>query len=197
MILDIRPVSQPSIETARLILRPFRLSEARVVQSLAGERDIADTTLHIPHPYEDGMAEEWISKHQPKFEAGELLNFAVVLRSSGELVGAIGLRLVSRFNRAELGYWIGKPYWNNGYCTEAGYAVLQYGFSVLKLNRIHASHLTRNPASGRVMQKMGMAHEGSARQHVKRWDRFEDVELYGILREQWFRNTKQRDEGDL
>jgi ribosomal-protein-alanine N-acetyltransferase len=136
------------------------------------------------------MAEEWISTHQPKFEAGELLNFAAVLRISGEIVGAIGLRIIPRFERAELGYWIGRPYWKNGYCTEAGRAVLQYGFSVLKLNRIHASHFTRNPSSGKVMQKMGMAHEGHARQHAKKWDKFEDLELYGILREQWIRNTE-------
>jgi len=136
------------------------------------------------------MAEEWISTHQPKFEAGELLSFATVLRISGELVGAIGLRFIPRFERAELGYWIGRPYWKNGYCTEAGRAVLQYGFTVLKLNRIHASHFTRNPASGRVMQKMGMAHEGRARQHAKKWDKFEDLELYGTLREQWIRNTE-------
>ena len=180
-----------TIETERLLLRPFELSDAKAVQCLAGDRAIADTTLDVPHPYEDGMAEEWISSHQPKFETGELSNFAVVLRAAGELIGAIGLRITLRFDRAELGYWIGTPYWNNGYCTEAGGAVLQYGFSVLKLNRIHASHLTRNPASGKVMQKLGMVHEGCARQHVKRWDRYEDLELYGILKEQWSRNTEQ------
>lgn len=188
---------RPTIETERILLRPFELSDAKDVQRLAGDRAIADTTLNIPHPYKDGTAEEWISTHQPKFEAGELLNFAIVLRTSSELVGAIGLRIVPRFERAELGYWIGRQYWKNGYCTEAGRAVLQYGFSVLKLNRVHASHFRRNPASGRVMQKMGMTHEGCARQHVKRWDSFEDLELYGILREQWIRNTEQRDGSDL
>ena len=188
---------RPTIDTERLLLRPFVMSDAKDIQRLAGDRAIADTTLNIPHPYEDGMAEDWISTHQPKFEAGELSNFAIVLQTSGELIGAIGLRIIPRFERAELGYWIGRPYWKNGYCTEAGRAVLQYGFSVLKLNRIHASHLTRNPTSGRVMRKMGMANEGCARQHAKKWDRFEDLELYGILREQWIRNNEQRDGGDL
>lgn len=189
--------TRPTIETKRLRLRPFELSDAKDVQRLAGDRAIADTTLNIPHPYEDGMAEEWISTHQPKFESGELLNFAIVSRTSDKLIGAIGLRIVPRFERAELGYWIGKPYWKNGYCTEAGRAVLQYGFSVLKLNRIHASHLKRNPASGRVMQKLGMVHEGCARQHAKRWDRFEDLAFYGIIKDYWIRNTKQRYGDDL
>ena len=189
--------TRPTIETKRLRLRPFELSDAKDVQRLAGDGAIADTTLNIPHPYEDGMAEEWISTHQPKFESGELLNFAIVSRTSDKLIGAIGLRIVPRFERAELGYWIGKPYWKNGYCTEAGRAVLQYGFSVLKLNRIHASHLKRNPASGRVMQKLGMVHEGCARQHAKRWDRFEDLVFYGIIKDYWIRNTEQRYGDDL
>jgi len=182
----------PAIETERLLLRPFVMSDAKDVQCLAGDRAIADTTLNIPHPYEDGMAEEWISTHQPLFEAGELSNFAIILNNTDRLIGAIGLSIVTRFERAELGYWIGRPYWKNGYCTEAGHAVIRYGFSVLKLNRIHASHLTRNPASGRVMQKLGMKHEGRARQHAKKWDKFEDLELYGILRDQWIEGTEPR-----
>jgi len=137
------------------------------------------------------MAEEWIATHQPGYDAGELANFAVVLRDGSELIGAIGLRIVPRFNRAALGYWIGAPYWGIGYCTEAGQAVLEYGFSELKLNRIHASHLTRNPASGRVMQKLGMIHEGRARQHIKKWDVFEDLELYGILKAEWNSSPKR------
>ena len=180
----------PTIETKRLLLRTFELSDAKDVQRLAGDRSIADTTLNIPHPYENGMAEKWISTHQSKFDAGELSNFAIVLKTSGELIGAMGLIIVPRFERAELGYWIGRPYWKNGYCTEAGRAVLQYGFSVLKLNRIHATHLTRNPASGRVMQKLAMVHEGHLRQHSKKWDKFEDLELYGILRKQWIGGTE-------
>jgi RimJ/RimL family protein N-acetyltransferase len=59
---------------------------------------------------------------------------------------------------------------------------VQYGFETAGLNRIHASHLTRNPASGRVMQKIGMQHEGKLRQHVRKWEVFEDLEIYGLLK---------------
>jgi ribosomal-protein-alanine N-acetyltransferase len=106
------------------------------------------------------MAEEWISTHQEKFERGELVNFAIVLRNDDMLIGAIGLVINQQHENAELGYWIGKPYWGNGYCTEAAKAVLHYGFTVLGLNRIYASHMSRNPASGRVMEKIGMKYEG-------------------------------------
>lgn len=173
----------PIIRTSRLLLRQFETGDAKDVQRLAGDRAVADTTLNIPHPYEDGMAESWILAHQRDYEAGKLVNFAVLLREEKALIGSIGLSKIHQdFGRAVLGYWIGTPYWNNGYCTEAARAVLNYGFTALRLNRIYASHLTRNPASGRVMQKIGMAHEGRARQHVMKWGRFEDLEYYGILK---------------
>ena len=176
-----------NLETARLLLRPFALSDASDVQRLAGNRAIADTTLNVPHPYEDGMAEEWISTHQPGFEAGEQAVFAATLKAGGDLIGAVGLTIVSEFDRAEMGYWIGVPYWGHGYCTEAARRILEFGFCDLELNKIHASHLDRNPASGRVMQKIGMSHEGIARQHVKKSDKYEDLVLYGLLRDEWVR----------
>jgi ribosomal-protein-alanine N-acetyltransferase len=172
----------PTIETERLVLRPFTLADAPAVQRLAGERDIASTTLSIPHPYPDEAAKQWIGKHQDAFSRGEALDLAVTRRSDGALVGAIGLRIEPEHARAELGYWIGKPYWGRGYCTEAAAAVVRYGFDALELNRIHACHLLRNPASGRVMQKIGMVHEGCLRGHVRKWGQFEDLALYGILR---------------
>jgi [ribosomal protein S5]-alanine N-acetyltransferase len=84
-----------------------------------------------------------------------------------------------------MGYWIGKQYWGHGYCTEAAGAVVKYGFDVLRLNRLYAIHFTRNPASGRVMQKISMKHEGHLRQDQKRWGKFEDLEIYGILKSEF------------
>ena len=86
------------------------------------------------------------------------------------------------FEHAEMGYWIGKPYWGQGYAAEASLAVLAYGFDQLGLHRIWARHMRRNPASGRVMQKMGMLYEGCMCQHVKKWDEFEDVLIYACLK---------------
>jgi RimJ/RimL family protein N-acetyltransferase len=109
------------------------------------------------------MAEQWIRPHQAQFEQGALVNFAIVRRTNNVLLGAIGLRLNPPDGNAELGYWIGKPYWNHGYCTETAQAVVGYGFEGLGLHRIHTSYLTRNPAAGRVMQKLGMTYEGCLR----------------------------------
>lgn len=141
--------------------------------------------MNIPHPYEEGMAEEWIGTHEASYKAGTLVTFAIASRDDATLVGAVGLRIDRGLNKAELGYWIGKPFWNIGYATEATVAVLAYGFEELRLNRIQASHFARNPASGRVMQKAGMILEGTARQDAIRWGKYEDLVSYGILREEW------------
>jgi len=181
------PRTLPVLETERLRLRPFDLSDAKDVQRLAGDIAIADTTLNIPHPYDDGDAERWISGHRDLFKKWEHAIFAITLRDTRKLAGAIGLHLEPRFDRAELGYWIGKPYWDNGYCSEAARRVVRFGFEELGLNRIHAHHISRNPASGRVMEHVGMELEGLMRQHVKKWDKYEDIVSYAILREDWER----------
>ena len=89
---------QPSIETTRLTLRPFRASDAPIVQELAGERDIADTTMNIPHPYADGMAEAWIAEHGPGYDDGKIATFAIVVRDEAALIGAVGLRIDRNLN---------------------------------------------------------------------------------------------------
>lgn len=165
------------------MLRPFNLLDAHDVQRLAGDYDIARTTLNIPHPYEDGKAEEWISTHQSAFEAGKEVIFAIVHAQEQYLIGAIGISNIHKeFEKAEIGYWIGKPYWNQGYCTEAVKAVIRYCFEEMKLNRVYAHHFLNNPASGRVMEKAGMKKEGVLRQHDKKWDEFMDTVVYGALR---------------
>jgi RimJ/RimL family protein N-acetyltransferase len=175
-------MSQPGAETARLILRPFCLDDAPEVRRLAGRREIADTTLAIPHPYPRGAAEAWIGKHEDQHALGKGTNFAITLRN-GSLIGAIGLVIAAEHRRAELGYWIAVDHWGNGYATEAARAVVRYGFETLGLEKIHSCFLARNPASGRVLAKVGMTIEGVRRRHVVKWDRPEDLVVTGLLRE--------------
>jgi ribosomal-protein-alanine N-acetyltransferase len=177
--------AQPELITERLLLRPFVLADAPVVQRLAGEKAIAEMTVAIPHPYEDGMAEAWIGTHRQAFDEDKEAVFAITLRENGFLVGCIGLTINREHVRAELGYWIGKPYWGNGYCTEAARAMVRFGFGELGLNRIHAIHFRRNPASGRVMAKIGMTCEGCQRQYIKKWGTLEDLVMYAILRSEF------------
>ena len=173
------------LETPRLVLRPFSAADAPAIHAYVSDWDVASTTATIPHPYEPGMAEAYVRDVTERQAAGAIAAYAIVERQHSELVGSIALRLTPEHARGELGYWIGKPHWGKGYVTEAAAAVMRFGFETLGLNRIEAHHLSRNPASGRVMRKLGMRHEGVMREHVKKWGQFEDVEGYAILRREW------------
>ena len=175
----------PIIETKRLILRPFNLSDAKDVQRLAGHERVYETTLNIPHPYEDGMAEEWISKHQEFFEKEQEIALAITDKKSGNLVGGLSLFPNRRFDRAEVAYFIGYEFWNNGFATEALKGIIEFGFKNLNLNRIYAMYFINNKASGKVMKKAGMRYEGLFRQHLKKGDKYYDLEYYGILKEDY------------
>ncbi|MGH9369468.1 MAG: GNAT family N-acetyltransferase [Thermoanaerobaculia bacterium] len=175
----------PVLETARLRLRPFTPADAPAVQLLAGARAIADTTRLIPHPYPDGVAEAWIATHPRLHEEDKALTLALEVREQRRLCGAIGLRLEAGDRHAELGYWVAVADWGRGFCTEAARAVVDHGFRALGLHRVWASHFARNPASGRVLEKIGMTREGYLRQHLRKWDTYEDVVVYGVLRSEW------------
>ena len=159
---------------------PFTLTDAPQVKALAGDREIYETTLFVPYPYEDGMAESWISTHQAGFYEGRGVVFAICL-ASGALIGAISLNKAGLFNAAELGYWIGVAHWNRGYCTEAAKAILEYGFDSLRYHKISARHFVDNLSSGRVMEKVGMRREGLLQDDVMKDGRYITVELYGIV----------------
>lgn len=170
------------ITTERLVLRDYTLADAAEMFRLINDREIAFNTLRIPFPYPEGEAERWISSR------GEEKNdhvFAVTLRKDEALVGTVGLHVRAENDHAEIGYWIGAPYWDHGYATEAAAAVMRFGFESLSLNKIFANHFSRNPASGKVLEKLGMRHEGTLRQHLKKWGHYVDLECYGILRSDW------------
>ena len=148
-------------------------------------RSIADTTLNIPYPYPHGGAAQWIRLHGPAWIDGTSATFAIVGNKTEALVGAISLMIKREHRRAELGYWIALDCWNRGYATEASQRIIDFGFETLGLHRIEARHLVRNPASGRVMQKVGMQQEGVERDHVIKWDRHESLAVYSILEPEW------------
>jgi len=174
-----------TIRTARLLLRPLEMTDCPDIQRLAGDRDVAATTRDIEHPYEDGMAENWVGSCQRQNKSGELVHFAITLAQDGAFLGAITLHLDPDKNQAELSYWVGKPFWNQGYATEAVKSVVGHGLTELGLDQVYAAHFARNPSSGRVMQKAGMLHEGFLKGHTEKWGQFEDLELYGVTREQF------------
>jgi len=175
---------QPTLYTKQLVLRPLNINDASDVQRLAGVKEIASVTVLIPYPYEIKMAKAWIESHQGLFKNGRHAIFAITHKEQGYMIGVISLGINQEHQWADMGYWIGVDYWKQGYCTEAAIRILEYGFNDLNLNRIKASHFKRNPASGRVMEKIGMKYEGCQREQIKKWGRFEDSVLYGILKKE-------------
>jgi len=171
----------PVLNTNRLRLRPLVAADGPRVCQLAGVRELYETTLNIPHPYEPGMAEKWIEAVAKAFYEGRGVTLAMEERDSGLLIGAISLGIQSRHQHAELGYWVGVDYWNCGYCSEATRAMLDFGFRNLNMHRIFAHHIKENPASGKVMQKAGMQQEGVLREHVQKDGVFHDLVQYGMV----------------
>jgi [ribosomal protein S5]-alanine N-acetyltransferase len=172
---------RPTLETERLRLRPYSEADIAGLIPLVGAREVAATTLRIPHPYTEQDARAFLVLAQ---EPGRIW-LATTLRSDGRQIGGIGLCIDEQHQHAELGYWLGVAYWGQGYATEAAREMLRYGFEDLHLHRIVAYHFKQNPASGRILQKLGMRYEGSQREHFRKWDQFVDSELYGILRREW------------
>ncbi len=172
----------PTLDTDRLRLRPFQRADAPAVQTLAGASEVATTTLNIPHPYPEGLAESWINGHRPAAAAGTRLTWAVMRPADAMLLGSITLSIVSVHLRAELGYWLGVPFWNQGYMTEAALRVTTFGFAECGLHRVEAGCFPRNPASARVLVKVGMQIEGVLRGYARKGEIFEDVAMYAVLR---------------
>ncbi|HVO61742.1 MAG TPA: GNAT family protein [Terriglobales bacterium] len=171
----------PTIATERLRLRAYELADVPELARLIGVREVAENLLRVPYPYTEQDARNFILSRR---ESGEA-RFAITLAKEQKLIGGIGLRIHPQHPRAELGYWLGRPYWGCGYATEASRAVVNYGFETLGLHRIYASAFRDNVASAKVLQRLGMQHEGRLREHVLKWGRFIDLEVYGILRSQW------------
>ncbi|MCK5785584.1 MAG: GNAT family N-acetyltransferase [Candidatus Sabulitectum sp.] len=171
----------PVIETARLILRPFTTGDSAFVQENAGSEEIYRNTLGMPHPYTEANAVEWISTHAAKFYLGQGIELAVTLKS-GELMGVVGISVSKNHNRGELGYWFGKPYWNKGYCSEAAAALVEYAFSEMGLHKITSRHFLHNPASGRVLEKIGFTKEGILRDEYMKDGNYISASVFGLLK---------------
>ena len=135
--------------------------------------------IAVPHPYPEGGAAAWIATTQPGRD------FAIELRETGEVVGGMTINAQHQHRRGALGYWCAVPHWRRGYATEAVRAVIDYGFRDLELNRVWAQCYGDNPASRRVLEKVGMTYEGCLRQHSFRLGRFADSLQFGILRGEW------------
>lgn len=175
----------PTILTPRLRLRALRDADLPRLAELAGVPEVYCSTLRIPRPYRLEDAQQFMQVQRGSWARGEGLILAIALRDADEVVGAVGLEINRPMDRAELGFWMGVPYWNQGYTTEAAGALIGYGFEHLRLNRIYAGHFGGNDASARVQQKLGMKYEGVLRQALKKDGVYKDDVIYAVLRQEF------------
>lgn len=171
------------ITSIPVVLRAFVPGDAARVAELCGDEAVALPTAAIPHPYPASAAAEWIASHRDAREAGSAWTYAITRTDDGALVGAIDLRAAAGPD-GNLGYWVGRPYWGCGYATTAVRALLAMAFLGLELDALGATHLARNPASGRVLEKCGMTL-ARREQRSHRGGPAEVMCVWTITRERW------------
>lgn len=140
-------------------MRPFRQEDALAVRELASNWNVARMLARVPHPYSVQHAESWIAGLEDAKRRGD--EYAYALEHEGKLIGAAGIE--RRDSGFELGYWIGEPFWNRGFATEAVRKLADEAFSALKSPAVTAEHFADNHASGNVLRKAGFRYTAESR----------------------------------
>jgi ribosomal-protein-alanine N-acetyltransferase len=171
--------------TPEISLTDFNRSDLDALVEWFSEREIYERTLRIPHPYTLADAEKWLAiVGQTVGQNGRIADWAI-RDSAGQLIGGVGLERApaNAPHRAEIGYWLAKPFWGRGIMTVAVGTVCRHAFDAIGLAKITADVFSFNDASARVLEKCGFEPEGYLRQHLQKDGRLIDVKLYGLLKE--------------
>ena len=172
------------IRTRRMILRAPALSDVEGVRSALDDSEMSQYVPHRPYPYARQDAIDFVRVSRRKMRKGEFLNLIGVDRTSGELRVAVGVHSIDwRDLRGEIGYWVPRKLWGNGFATEAVVAVCKEVFRSLPIRRIEATVLAENIPSARVLTHAGFVKEGTQRQATLRGSSWRDVDLYGLLKD--------------
>jgi len=169
---------------ATIHLSEIRPSDKRAYVEHLNDKDIYDRTLRIPFPYTDTHADEWLALvEKSSKQHGQPVNWAI-RNEADSMIGGIGFDSLAlgKSHRAEIGYWLAKPYWGRGIMTAVVQRVCQHAFEGFGLAKITAHVFSHNPASARVLQKCGFREEGFLRKHFFKDGRFLDARLFALLR---------------
>jgi RimJ/RimL family protein N-acetyltransferase len=168
----------PVLKTDRLVLRALCQRDVPVIVQLAGDRRVAENTARIPHPYAADEAEQFVAQANRQNDSA---TFAITL--NGSLIGACGIDV--RQDGAELGYWLGVPFWGCGYATEAVRAVIDYGFGALGYEMLHSGARVSNPASRRVLEKCGFQWSGVQLCRIRAINSAAPIDRFRLDRRLW------------
>lgn len=175
------------LETKRLRLIPYEHHFADEIFEVVKKKEIADTMLMIPHPYPRESVNLWIDYLQECAVKSTALEFALFTKEQKpRYIGNCGLVDISKTHRhAEGAYFIAVEEWGKGYATEAFERIIEFGFTELALERISSRCMTRNSASRKVMEKVGLVYEGTFRRQFLKNGQFEDIDYLALLADEW------------
>jgi RimJ/RimL family protein N-acetyltransferase len=168
----------PVLATARLVLRAPRRSDGKAIAALANDRRIAANTARIPHPYAIEDAEQFIASVNKR--EGEAC-FAIAL--DGAAIGVCSVDL--REDGAEIGYWLGVPYWGHGFATEAARALIDHAFGDLEHEALISGARVSNPASRRVLEKCGFQWTGVRLSRIRAINSAAPIDRFRLDRGLW------------
>jgi [ribosomal protein S5]-alanine N-acetyltransferase len=176
----IRPPRNPTIASSRLVLRIPRKRDAADLESMFHDPRVY---RYLPYARRVESGREIVSRAHQGTRSGTAYRFIIRTKEEGAFVGSALLFGVDTRNRsAELGYALAKDQWGHGYATEAGVALLRWGFKHLRLRRISAYVAAENGPSERVLLKMGFKLEGRRREAGRRGKGWGDDLEFGLLR---------------
>jgi len=170
------------LATERLLLRKFKLSDAKDFSILLKDKEVAATTLMLPFPRNTEKAVTIIRQYHDEQKHQKSIRWVITTSGENKIMGAIRLVPNTKFNSAELGFWMGKKYWRQGYAQEAASKVIEYGIQELGLNRIEAHAMAENESSLGLLEKLGFIKEGYHPELVIKWGEYKDVVTFGLLR---------------
>jgi ribosomal-protein-alanine N-acetyltransferase len=144
-------------QTHCVIIRPFVAADSAQVQILVSDAQVAKAAGNVPYPYPEHGAQTWIASHAAQHRSGAAIIRAIVCLASDQCIGAISIDQMTRGlnGSGNLGYWVGVPYWNKGFCEQAGKLMITLATQEYAMKRLVAAHRMDNLASGRVLEKLG------------------------------------------
>ncbi|NOU52164.1 GNAT family N-acetyltransferase [Pseudoalteromonas sp. JBTF-M23] len=148
---------QAIINTERLVLRPFKQSDAKRVAQLAGDKRISEMTKNIPYPYSEDMAIEWIATHPAQFASGHSVVYAITTIECDDVIGTLGFVDINE-GVGTLGYWLGVDFWGQGFAPEAVKGLVHYYQNEKGLKGLEATHFVENSRSRAVIEKLGLQY---------------------------------------
>ena len=177
------------LETQRMILRPYLPSDGDSVWLVLRRKEIYDTTYAIPRNYPRAHVDWWFQFIESCRKNRTAFEFGMFEKQTGVYLGNCGIINCQHAMRSgAVSYFVNPDYWNLGYATEGAAAMLALAFRELHLYRVSGRCMTRNPASRRVMEKLGFQYEGTGRCEMIKDDMFCDIDHLSILFDEWYKS---------